>query len=115
MTIILLQYGCLFFSRTVFFLRGKKMVRGCQKKIIYLKNTGSEVFDEAYFVVNDKTLGKDIAECDMVLEANRILDECVFIEDKTSVPSKILVFVKRKITPVLIGVVLGVITTLIIK
>ena len=91
------------------------MVRGCQKKIIYLKNTGSEVFDEAYFVVNDKALGKDVAECDMVLEANRILDECIFIEDKTSVPSKILVFIKRKITPVLIGVILGVVITFIIK
>ena len=31
------------------------MVRGCQKKIIYLKSTGSEVFDEAYFVLSDKT------------------------------------------------------------
>ena len=36
------------------FLEVKKVVRGCQKKIVYLKNTGSEVFDEAYFVVNDK-------------------------------------------------------------
>ena len=60
------------------------MVRGCQKRIIYLKNTGSEVFDEAYFVVNDKALGYGIAECDMVKEANRILDECTFIEEEKS-------------------------------
>jgi hypothetical protein len=32
------------------------MVRGCQKKIIYLKNTGSEVFEEAYFVVRENEL-----------------------------------------------------------
>jgi hypothetical protein len=91
------------------------MVRGCQKKIIYLKNTGSEVFDEAYFVVNDKILDKEFAECDMVKEANRILDECVSIEEKSSITLKIIGFVKRKIAPFLIGALIGIIITLIIK
>ena len=27
------------------------MIKGCEKKIIYLKDTKSEYFEEAYFVV----------------------------------------------------------------
>ena len=30
-----------------------KMVRGCQKKIIYLKNSGSDLFEEAYFIIKN--------------------------------------------------------------
>ena len=92
------------------------MVRGCQKKIIYLKNTGSEVFDEAYFVVNDKALRNGFAECDMVKEANKILDECAFIENETTgIAIRILTEFKRIIIPIFIGITIGVIVTLIIK
>ena len=91
------------------------MVRGCQKKIIYLKNTGSEVFCEAYFVVNEKMLGEDIPECDMVKEANRILDECISIEENTGLAIRILMFFKRKTIPFFIGMILGITIALIIK
>lgn len=91
------------------------MVRGCQKKIIYLKNTDSEVFDEAYFVVSDKSLGKDVPECDMVKEANRILDECISIEEKSSIVLQLFNVVKRIIVPFLTGIVFGTIIVLIIK
>ena len=85
------------------------MVRGCQKKIIYLKNTDSGVFDEAYFVVSDSALGKDMDERDMIAEANRILDECIFNEERKSTKIKIFDFVKRKIIPVVFGIVIGMI------
>ena len=91
------------------------MVRGCQKKIIYLKNTNSEVFDEAYFVVNDKVLDKDITECDMVKEANRILDECIYIEEKSNILLRSLDFIRKIIIPFLIGIFFGVSIALIIK
>ena len=91
------------------------MVRGCQKKIIYLKNTNSEVFDEAYFVVNDKVLDKDMTECDMVKEANRILDECICIEEKSNILLRSLDFIRKIIIPFLIGILFGVIIALIIK
>lgn len=85
------------------------MVRGCQKKIIYLKNTDSGVFDEAYFLVSDSALGKDMDERDMIAEANRILDECIFNEERKSTKIKIFDFVKRKIIPVVFGIVIGMI------
>ena len=48
------------------------MVRGCQRKVIFLKNTESKIFSEAYFIVDDKT--HDVCEADMVREANRIIE-----------------------------------------
>ena len=50
-------------------------MRGCQKKVIYLKNTGSEVFDEAYFVLKSDTDIERRAAGDIIREANRIIDE----------------------------------------
>lgn len=51
------------------------MVRGYQRKIIFLKNTGSEMFDEAYFVLSEKC-EKEAPICDtMINEANKIIEE----------------------------------------
>ena len=85
------------------------MVRGCQKKIIYLKNTDSGVFDEAYFLVSDSALGKEMDERDMIAEANRILDECIFNEERKGTKRKKLDFIKRKIIPVTSGIIIGII------
>ena len=49
------------------------MVRGCQRKVIFLKNTESKIFSEAYFIVDDRT--PDTCEADMIREANRIIEE----------------------------------------
>ena len=52
-------------------------MRGYQKKVIYVKNTGSALFDEAYFVMKDgygEGERRGGAPC-LVLEANRIIEE----------------------------------------
>lgn len=90
------------------------MVRGCQKKIVYLKNTGSEVFCEAYFVVRDDALSV-MDECDMVKEANRILDESTSYENEVDRGQIILGFIKEKALPFLCGVTVGIITAILIK
>ena len=51
-------------------------MRGYQKRIIYIKNVGSEIFEEAYFVVKDGCEGIKTHE-KMVDEANRIINENV--------------------------------------
>lgn len=48
------------------------MVRGCQRKVIFLKNTESEIFSEAYFIVDGRS--REVGEADMVREANRIIE-----------------------------------------
>lgn len=47
------------------------MIKGAQKKMIVVKTAGSEVFEEAYFVLRRESLA---AEADMVREASRIID-----------------------------------------
>lgn len=66
------------------------MVRGYQKRVVFMKNTGSEFFDEAYFVVCDDKMGG--SEADMINEANRIIDEaCCGIREKGRVKGWLLV------------------------
>lgn len=50
-------------------------MKGCQKKVIFIKNTGSRMFDEAYFIISRKSEDSRIEQDDMVLEANRIIDD----------------------------------------
>ncbi len=91
------------------------MVRGCQKKMIYLKNTGSEVFDEAYFVIGDKNKEYDLNECDLVKEANRILGECVLNDENVGVWQKCKDLVKKTVIPFVVGMVVGIIVMFFIK
>ncbi len=48
------------------------MVKGCKKNVIHLKNTGSEIFEEAYFIISDKAGTKGKNESDIVKEASKI-------------------------------------------
>ncbi len=50
-------------------------VKGYQKRVIYLKNTGSHIFDEALFFVRTEGDAVNTDHNDMVNEANRIIDE----------------------------------------
>ncbi len=51
------------------------MLKGCQKQIVVLRGTASEVFDEAYFILKNKALLKNIGDTALLLEANKILEE----------------------------------------
>ena len=45
------------------------VMKGCQKRIIVMKNTGSNLFDEAYFILKDSAVrSPSISEQDMVGE-----------------------------------------------
>lgn len=51
------------------------MIKGCQKRIIMINDTGSDIFDQAYFIVKDGENEKKTSKSDMIREANRIIDE----------------------------------------
>ena len=55
-------------------------MRGYQKKVIFLKDTGSHLFDEAYFVVSRQGEEAHVEQSDMIFEANRIIKQS--LEDK---------------------------------
>ena len=54
-----------------------QMVRGCQKKTIHIKDTGSKYYEEAYFVLRPGVSESKISSSDMISEAVRIADESV--------------------------------------
>ncbi len=56
-------------------------MRGCEKKVIHLKGTNSNLFDEAYFIVKKKAALSPLSESDMVNEANRIIEESLNTEE----------------------------------
>ena len=57
---------------------GYHMVKGCQRQIVLLRGTGSELFEEAYFIIKDEighSQKGDACENAMIKEANRIISE----------------------------------------
>ena len=48
-------------------------MRGCQKRVIYIKNTGSRHFEGAYFVLRQNH--GEVSSFDMIKEADRIINE----------------------------------------
>lgn len=54
------------------------MIKGCKKNVVWVRNTGSEMFDEAYFIVSERKNTARHTENDMVREADRIISEAPF-------------------------------------
>lgn len=51
------------------------MIKGCKKNVVWVRNTGSEMFEEAYFIVSEKGRAHKVTESDMVREAGRLISE----------------------------------------
>lgn len=67
----------------------KNIYRGVQRKMIVLKNIGSELFDEAYFVIKES--GENpMSEKDMVSEACRIVSEKLVVGKKRKKGGRII-------------------------
>lgn len=56
------------------------MVKGCERRVVHLKNTDSTVFEEAFFVMKDAKTENPPSCIEMVREANRILNENMTLE-----------------------------------
>ena len=77
-------------------------MRGYQKKVIFLKDTGSHLFDEAYFVISRKGEEAKIEQSDMIFEANRIIKDS--LKDRESGRGKLGEMKKYLILAFLLGV-----------
>ena len=62
-------------------------MRGCEKRMVFLRHADSELFEEAYFVMR-RDIARRPAHRDMVAEAERILKG----EDRAMVLSRSLPF-----------------------
>lgn len=50
-------------------------MRGYQRRVVFLKDTGSTLFDEAYFVMRSDEMAEGKTDDDMISEADRIISE----------------------------------------
>ena len=55
------------------------MVKGCERRIVHLKNTGSTLFEEAFFLMKDEKNEKPPSYAAMVREATRIIEENITV------------------------------------
>ncbi len=51
------------------------MVRGCEKRMVRLKNPEGGIFEEVLFVLRDEAESGDRREGDIIAEATRLLGE----------------------------------------
>lgn len=101
------------------------MIKGCCKNVVWVRNTGSEWFDEAYFLISGTAEEKMMSkkdELDIVKEADKIISETPFASyfgldytDKFKKPKELLILTKLKWFTVgalfssLIAILLGII------
>ncbi len=53
------------------------MIRGSQKKVLFIEGSESSLFESAYFVLRKSAEDSGASHDDMVREANRIIEERV--------------------------------------
>lgn len=66
------------------------MIKGCHKSIVFLKDTGSELFEEAYFVIKPNV--KKSASHDIIIEATNLVNSYKDKSHRTSKGWKLLFF-----------------------
>ncbi len=54
------------------------MIKGCQKRMIFIKNTGCDLFDEAYFVLKNDIPATEDTQNDIIRTATAIINEHEF-------------------------------------
>ena len=80
-------------------------MKSSEKKMLLLKNTGSDIFEEAYFILKDRLPAVRVSESEMIREANRIVSENLISGYFTGGKSK------KRLSPLqtfFLGMVLGV-------
>ena len=51
------------------------MIKGCEKRVVWLRNTESEIFEQAYFILSESAYEKKKSDGDIVAEAKRIIGQ----------------------------------------
>ena len=85
------------------------MIRGCQRRIYYVKNPGGDVFDEAYFVIRKDYTGRGTTltgDPELADEAGRIVAQAAENgEKKKNRKERITAFVAGAAVAVLLFII----------
>ena len=66
------------------------MIKGCNKRVIVMKDTGDSVFEQAFFILKPGTENK--SQSDILVQAQRIIEN----RENTGFPSGIVYNVDKK-------------------
>ncbi len=86
------------------------MIKGCQRRIIMVKDTGSRYFDSAYFVLRHD-LPENSRESDMLAEAHRMISAYIPDGQAIAAPNAYKSAPRekqKKISPVLMGIIMSI-------
>jgi len=51
------------------------VIKGCNKRVIVMKETGNAMIEEAFFILKAEPSGMGVTEGDIIKQANRILEK----------------------------------------
>lgn len=51
------------------------MIKGCQRRVVMIKNPKNPLFEEAYFIIREEYAADEIDHDDIVGEAERLISE----------------------------------------
>ena len=54
------------------------MIKGCNKRVIVMKDTGSEVIEEAFFILKPHSVKGSFSETEIMKHANSILEKSCY-------------------------------------
>lgn len=89
------------------------MLKGCQRRIIMVKDTGSRYFDSAYFVIKHD-LPQNAANSDMLTEAHKMIGAYASnlqpgaVSSQPYADNQVPQIGKKGINPVLLGILTSV-------
>lgn len=89
------------------------MIKGINKNIVVIKNTGSRYFEEAHFILRNGVSDKG-AEDKFLNEAHRIVSSVLIEQGKQSKNRKAALFVLIPILSFAVGIAVGLLSALLL-
>ena len=83
------------------------MVKGCERRVVHLKNTDSAMFEEAFFLLKDEKNEKPPSHGMMVREANRIIEKNITRGGVHEEPTPPIFSLRQALIVFLLGTLLG--------
>lgn len=83
------------------------MVKGCERRVVHLKNTDSAMFEEAFFLLKDEKSEKPPSHTAMVREANRIIELNITRRSAYEEPAPFVSSLRQTVISFVLGSLLG--------
>jgi len=90
---------------------GADLIKGCNKRVIVMKDTGNEMIEEAFFILKPEASKSGVAESEIIKHANRILDKSLYGERFSQLSMNVTKKKKSGFVLFFFGALIGVVVT----